>query len=158
MIGDTKMANSEEGSKRYRQEIINERYRAKMKEQNSILGLTPDSKHLPTVKECESCEYRDKCQGGKYCLTAAAARKRAEEQKAKPKCYRLLNKESAMKFAVRTLDPAKTPVIVAYLSPTVEEILFDSKETAQAAARQLNRDKTVVAEYGKWKVVEVEER
>lgn len=151
------MADSKD-EKLNRQAVFRDRYREKMRVQNSMVGLTPDSKHLPTIKECESCEYRDKCQGGKYCLTAAAARKRAEEQKAKPKRYRLLNKESAMKFAVRTLDPAKTPVIVAYLSPTVEEILFDSKETAQAAARQLNRDKTVVAEYGKWKVVEVEDR
>ena len=33
------------------------------------LNFIKETRRLPTVEECEQCEYQDLCEGGRYCIS-----------------------------------------------------------------------------------------
>lgn len=33
-------------------------------------NILKETRRLPTIEECEQCEYQDQCEGGRFCISA----------------------------------------------------------------------------------------
>lgn len=115
----------------------------------------PQSKHTPTAQECAACEYSNKCQSGRFCVSPKIVREHKAEAKKlqEPIGWRVVSPETGMRAAVRTFDP-ETVVIVCYNSPTLKDIVFKQKSKAQELCKKLNKEKELHGG-GKWIVKEV---
>lgn len=128
-----------------------------MKQKNE--SLRADSHYLPSVQECESCEFQNECRQGKYCLSAAEAIKRERRQQRKqrkrPMGYRVVNDEVGMRAAVRVLDPEQTIIVTFSNSCTVKDVVFKTKKEAVMLRNRLNKQPEYQSYGGHWRIAEV---
>lgn len=127
-------------------------------------AITPTSKHIPTVEECNACPHARDCHSGEFCITSRISRERKAQEKAAQRermmstGYRVVNKEAGMKAAVRLTDPARSIIITGYNSSVIEDVVFDARKEAAALARRLNKEPAYQEYGGKWTISEVHAR